>query len=341
MLSLLLPLVLVGVPKTTAVSPNPSPDTIGYRIEDVRYTSDSLVLAAELRLPAGNGPHPAAVIIQGSGASDRSNTWASQIAGELVNRGLAVLLTDKRGSGDSGGDWRQAGFDELADDALAGVEYLRTRREIDPARVGLVGLSQGGWTAPIAAARSEQVAFVIVVSGATVGFAEQSMVEMGNTARQAGLAEEHVQEVLALNQAAARYMLTGDWSQYAAARDRALGTPWSRIAAGFPGASDLPIWTFLRKSAAFDPMPYWLLLSQPVLVVYGAEDERDNVPVAESVRRLEHGFAKVMKRNYRTVVIPAVGHSLWITADPHDFAPEFLVTLSSWIEQYLTAKTQP
>jgi pimeloyl-ACP methyl ester carboxylesterase len=341
MFSLLLPLVVVSVFGITAVPGKPGSDTTGYRSEDVRYTGDTLVLAAELRLPTGNGPHPAAVIIQGSGTSDRSNAWASQIAGELVGRGLAVLLTDKRGSGASGGDWRQAGFDELARDALAGVEYLRTREEIDPERVGLVGLSQGGWVAPIAATLSERVAFVIVVSGATVSFAEQSMVEMGNTARQAGLAETHVQEVLALNKAAAKYLLTGEWSQYAAARNRALTTPWSPIAAGFPASPDLPIWTFLRKSAAFDPMPYWLLLSQPVLVVYGADDERDNVPVAESVRRLEHGFAKVLKRNYRTVVVPGAGHSLWITADPHKFAPEFLAALTSWIGEYVTAGTTP
>ncbi len=311
-----------------------------YHAEAVRYQSRDIALAAELMLPRRDGHFPAAVIIQGSGASDRRNAWARAVSELLVHRGVAVLLTDKRGSGESGGDWRTASFDDLALDALSGVAYLRGRPEIDRERVGLVGLSQGGWIAPLVAARFAQVAFVINIAGAAVSFAEQSFVEMANTARQAGLSEEQVGEVLELNRAVARYLTTGDWEHYSSLRQRALQGPWKNIAAGFPASPDQPIWSFLRSVATFDPMPYWLQVSQPVLVAYGEDDERDNVPVAESVRRLQFGFQAVGKRNYHIMVVPGVGHSL-IDHQRHELAPAFVDALDRWTREHVTGRDRP
>ena len=315
-------------------------DTLGYRVEDVRYRSDQLTLAADLLLPARSIRVPGAVIIQGSGTSDRTNRWARDIAEALVHRGVAVLLTDKRGSGASEGDWRTANFNDLASDALAGVQLLRKHPEIDPNRVGLVGLSQGGWVAPLAAARTDEVAFVIDISGATVTFAEQTFSEMANTARRAGLKEDQVQEVLDLNRTAAEYLTTGNWERYEGARARGLQSEWRQVAEGFPESPDLPIWTFLRSVANYNPLPYWLQLTEPILVLYGELDEQDNVPVQESVRRLEFAFRSVGKRNYQIVVIPGVGHSL---RDPRSraLAPAFLEAISRWGEQFVWLSSPP
>jgi dipeptidyl aminopeptidase/acylaminoacyl peptidase len=309
-------------------------DTQTHRSEDVRYESDSLTLAALLMVPRNaQGRAPGAVIIQGSGPSDRSNQWSRAIAELLVGQGMVVLLTDKRGSGASGGNWMTADFHALARDALAGVRYLQSRAGIDSSRVGLVGLSQGGWIAPLAAAQSSRVAFVVNVSGASVSFAEQSFHEMANTARQAGLPEPQVREVLLLNRATGEYLITGDWARYRAARDAALQTPWRQIAEGFPGSPDNPIWTFLRGVGQFDPMPYWIQLTQPVLVLYGADDERDNVPVAESVRRLEHAFGSARKENFRIVVVPGAGHG-FIDPERHELMAPFVEALEGWIREY-------
>lgn len=302
--------------------------------EDVRYPSGEWTLAARLLTPPGPGPHPAAVLIQGSGDSDRTNLWARSIAEALVERGVAALLTDKRGTGASEGDWRTAGFDELADDALAGAAFLRGRPGVDPERVGLVGLSQGGWVAPVAAARAP-VAFVIDISGASVSFAEQSFHEMANTTRQAGFGGEEVAGVLALNRAAGHYLLTGDWETYAAARQRALDTSWGEIAAGFPAERDAPIWTFLRQVFRFDPAPYWLQVDAPVFVAYGEEDERDNVPVRESVRRLEFVFGLTGKTDYEILVVPGADHGLNADPHPHPLLPAFTDALGRWLEAHV------
>lgn len=303
---------------------------------EVRYVSSGIGLAGELLLPKGEGRHPAIVVVHGSGPSDRRNAWARMIAGLFVERGVAVLLTDKRGSGASGGDWRTTGFDELAGDALAGVAALRARDDIDPARVGLLGLSQGGWIVPLAAARSADVAFVVNLVGASVSYAEQTFHEMANTARASGLDEEATRTVLALHRATGRYLESGDWDAYARERAAAMRSPAAKIAEGYPASPDAPIWTFLRKVSAFDPLAYWAVLEQPVLIVYGAEDERDNVPVAESERRLRFAFERADKRNHTIAVVPGVGHSLM---DPsrRQLDPEFVRTLDRWLGEAVTA----
>jgi dipeptidyl aminopeptidase/acylaminoacyl peptidase len=293
-------------------------------------------LAGVLLLPQGEGPFPAAVIVQGSGASDRTNRWSRDVAGQLVGEGLAALLTDKRGAGLSGGDWRTASFSDLAGDVLAAVDLLVARPDIDAGRIGVVGLSQGGQVAPIAAARSSHVSFVVSLSSKAVGFAEGSFLEMANTARQAGLLEADVQEVVRLNLAALRYLTTDNWDDYAAVRGRVLQTRAREIAAGFPSSPDEAIWKFLRSVVDFDPLFQWLQVSQPALLVYGEEDEDDNAPVRESVRRLEHAFRSVNKTNYRILVVPGVGHGL---RDPatHRLAPLFTQSLSAWLREFVAS----
>lgn len=340
-LVLAVPPALAALPPATDPGEPPAADAAAAATtaqEAITYANGSIPLAAELLLPAASGPAPGAVILQGSGASDRSNAWARGIAEELRGHGLAVLLTDKRGSGESGGDWRGAGFGDLAGDAVAGVAYLAGRPEVDAERIGVVGLSQGGWVAPIAAAgRPQEVAFVVVVSGAAVSFAEQTFAEMANTSRQAGLPEAQVREVLEVHRLAGRYLMNGEWDAYAEARERGLESPWGEIAAGFPGERDDPIWTFLRRVASFDPMPYWLQVPQPVLVLYGAEDEADNVPVAESVRRLEFGFGLAGKENAEIVVVPGAGHAVW-DHEAGGLHPAAREALAAWLgEHRLTA----
>ncbi|HEX6038309.1 alpha/beta hydrolase family protein [Longimicrobium sp.] len=332
-----MPRLLIALLLLVAPGAARAQESAPYRTEEVRYHNGDVALAGLLMLPpAASGPVPAAVIIQGSGRSDRTNMWARSIAEALVRGGTAVLLTDNRGSGASGGDWQTAGFGDLAADALAGLEALRARADVDSTRVGLVGLSQGGWIAPLAAARSRHVAFVVDISGAGVSYAEQSFHEMGNTARQAGLDSAGIREVLALNRAAGAYLVTGDWDAYRRAREHALTTGARPVAAGFPAAPDAPIWTMLRQAYAFDPLPYWLVLEPPVLVMLGAEDERDNVPVAVSVHRLERGFAGAGKTNARVTVIPGAGHGFFAD-DSGALMPAFTQALAAWMREHVTA----
>ena len=149
------------------------------RTEALTLKSRDAQLAATLHLPQGRGPSPAAVLVHGSGRRSGAE-MAANLGYPLLSRGVAVLAYDKRGVGGSTGEYTSIGpansermFDLLAADALAGVEALATRPEIDTTRIGIVGVSQAGWIVPLAASRSERVAFVVLLSGPAVTVGEE------------------------------------------------------------------------------------------------------------------------------------------------------------------------
>lgn len=151
-----------------------------------RNSAQEIDLGGMLFVPKGDGPFPAAVIIHGSGTSSRSNGWYSTLAHDLVERGILALLPDKRGSEKSGGDWQTASFEDLAIDTAAAVDFLAIRVNPRISRIGVIGMSQGGWIAPIAVRHSDGIDYLVTFSGATVSPAEQLYYEEVNNLRQLG-----------------------------------------------------------------------------------------------------------------------------------------------------------
>jgi dipeptidyl aminopeptidase/acylaminoacyl peptidase len=166
-----------------------------FTSEEVRFKNDDVTLAGTLLIPAKKGQHPAVVFIHGSGRQDRD---FGALPGIFARRGFAVLSYDKRGVGNSTGDFTRVPFYELAKDALAGVQFLKLRKEIDPGRIGVWGISQGGWLGPFAASQSADIAFVISVSGPGVSPKEQMLFYRGNQLRQMGLSDQAVEEATQL-----------------------------------------------------------------------------------------------------------------------------------------------
>src|SRR5581483_11705315 len=143
-----------------------------YRSEEVTYknTKSDVKLAGTLTLPSDAGPFPAVLLLTGSGAQDRNETIFGHkpfllIADYLTRRGIAVLRVDDRGVGGSTGSTADATKEDLADDALAGVAFLRARSDIASARVGLIGHSEGADVAALAASRSPDIAFIVMLAG--------------------------------------------------------------------------------------------------------------------------------------------------------------------------------
>jgi hypothetical protein len=143
-----------------------------YKEEEVVYENRKakIKLAATLTLPKGEGRFPAVVLITGSGPQDRDETVFGHkpflvLADHLTRRGIAVLRADDRGVGKSTGDFTKATSGDFAEDARAGLAYLKTRSRIDPKRIGLIGHSEGGMIAPMVAAECPDVAFVVMMAG--------------------------------------------------------------------------------------------------------------------------------------------------------------------------------
>lgn len=301
--------------------------------EEVRFQNGDLSLTGLWFVPPGEGPFPAAVFIRGSGPSDRRSYWAHSVIDVLLDEGVAVLLPDKRGSDGSAGDWRTADFDALAGDAVAAVDFVRARPEVQEDEVGLVGLSQGGKIAPVVAARSDEVAFVIDLVGASTPFVEQVSWEMYQTFREAGLEGESLQEALTLQVTAEKYV-QGElgWSKYKKALDSALASPWAAVAEGFPASPESWQWAFFRGVADFDPLPFWREVRQSVLVVYGEDDH--NAPAVRSTYLLIRAFMEEEHPDWTVRVIPGTGHGLWNpeSPDPHrpSLHPELVALLRDW-----------
>lgn len=297
-------------------------ETYGYEQVERRFRSGTVELCAILLLPRGSAKHPGAVVIQGSGDSDRDNVWAFSIAHHLARSGVAVLLPDKRGCGQSKGDWKAVGFEDLATDALAGLTELAAIPSVDAARIGLLGLSQGGWIAPLAAQRDARVAFAVSISGAAVSVRAQVLHELAQTVRKKGGAEAAGVALELMNMAFAFGKTGQGWEDYLAGVEAAP----SALAGAFPTARDDWRWAWYARVLDFDPVPLWKELSIPSWIAYGAEDENDNVPVAESTARL----AALGRANLICRVYPGSGHALddpqgnWIRRD-------FLDDLATWI----------
>jgi pimeloyl-ACP methyl ester carboxylesterase len=154
--------------------------TVGdHRELDIGFVSDGTSLAGTLFLPERNGSYPALVWVHASGEHERLHY--GDLVAAVLRSGVAFFSYDKRGVGESGGrccpaddeDAGDAEFGEQAGDAVAALEAVRAVPQIDPGHVGYLGVSQAGWIVPIAATRSSDVAFVVLVSAATVTTGEE------------------------------------------------------------------------------------------------------------------------------------------------------------------------
>lgn len=144
-----------------------------YRTESVfieNKAAGDVTLAGTLTLPEGDGPFAAAILVTGSGPQDRDQTVFGHkpflvISDHLTRHGVAVLRYDDRGVGESTGDFASATSADFADDTLAVFEYLRSRPEIKPDAIGIIGHSEGGLVGPLAASQDPRIGFVVSLAG--------------------------------------------------------------------------------------------------------------------------------------------------------------------------------
>jgi dienelactone hydrolase len=263
-----------------------------YNEVPVRYASGEVSIAGSLLLPATSGPHPAIVMIHGSGpvARDALRPFADHFA----RNGVAVLITDKRGTGLSTGRWARATFDDLADDALAGVRYLKTRPEIQATAIGLHGMSLGGWVAPLAAVRSADVAFVIVESAPVMTPLEHERLRVETQMRADGQSREATAQAVAFMDQKFEVARTGEgWSRLETAMQSGDREGWLSYV-NAPSNLDSLQWHWAHVFS-YDPLPVLKQLAVPMLVLYGELDAI--VPPKVHKARMEQALREAGKHN--------------------------------------------
>ncbi len=236
-----------------------------------RNSTQQLTLGGLLFAPIGDGPFPAVVVIHGSGTSTRDNRWYLTLTQNLQENGVAVLLPDKRGSEKSEGNWRTSDFHDLATDTLAAIEYLKNQQHVAVSRIGAIGMSQGGWIAPLVASQSDDLDFVVSVVGAAVTPSEQLRYEENHNLRQAGFLPGFSNVVAVMSTAYIKKIGQKDF--------------WDGV-------------------ADYDPLPYWQEISVDAFALFGSDDT--NVPSEESVARLK----ALDNPRIKTQVYAGSGHPL-------------------------------
>jgi pimeloyl-ACP methyl ester carboxylesterase len=321
------------------------PESRNASEEAVRFTSGEITLSGTLVLPAGSERQSAVVLFHGSGPQGRDLFMARWFA----NQGIAALAYDKRGVGESGGNFRAVPFMELCNDGLAAIEYLKTRKEIEAKRIGVWGLSQGGWLGPLAASRSADVAFVIAVSGPGVSPGEQMIVYYANELRAQGVPDSEVREASAVRRDIWNYMSNGDgyekvkkeleqsrtkpwYAQAKAQEDDSFGTlptpaEWNKQTAH--------ITQWFKQEAVYDPVPTLRAVQVPALFLFGDRDQL--IPVAESVAAIRRVLAEDSHHDFTIREFPNDDHGMQLTAGEAsgEIDPEYLKTMREWLATHI------
>lgn len=301
-------------------------------LEEVVFANKAVLLAGTLYKPDTQNPSPALVVLHAANAGTRQSSFYQHLVEHLPAQGIAVLLYDRRGSGRSSGDFETASFETLAEDGSAAVDYLCSREDIDKKRIGLYGISQGGWIAPLVVGLRSDIAFLIVVSGCAVSPADQMDYGAAFTLRQHGFTNDTIALAIALRQRVNEYY-RGHISREAisADLDRAGAEPWFQYAY-LSSSIGLPIEVANSKwwhELDYDPLPIWKQLQLPILFLFAEEDRW--VPVAESIYNLEQVTTHI--KDVTITPIKGTDHLMYETSDQQNetISEDYLETLVAWL----------
>lgn len=313
-----------------------------FPTEPVTFASeDGVQLHGTLIKPAVDGVHPVVVMLHGAGPDSRDGPSYHVIANTIVRSGLAVLLYDKRGVGESGGDFESALYRDFVADAVAAVHYLASREDIDAEKIGVQGNSEGGWFTPEVAYTTDQVAFLFNRVGPPLSWIDNVIWEVRSDFLAAGVAEADLEPLLEVTRQR--------WNYYIAAaadprladgpeRD-AINAELARLRSTVPSAAqelpeavasyDADAYARYAADLSYDPRPFLEAIDIPMIYTFGETDI--NVPTAQSVEYLE-AFREQYGQDIDIVVFEGVGHSManWTGLLTAGYVPKYLELVESW-----------
>jgi pimeloyl-ACP methyl ester carboxylesterase len=319
--------------------------------ENVTFKSGGLSLAGLLVKPDGKAPHSAVIFLHGSGRADGVHDLPDYRvhANAFVRKGLAVLVFDKRGTGDSEGDFANASYGDFVQDAVAAVRFLRSRADIDVQRIGLLGTSEGGWLAPEVASKAGDIAFIITKCGSPLSWQETVLFEIENELAAARLNPDAVRRALELRIRMWKYYVAAaaDSAQASGAERDAINAELAAFdkrpdskSIGLPASLpeyDAKAYALLASKVSYDATPFLRKLDVPMLWIFGEKDV--NVPTAKSVAVLE-GLKNESNRDITIEVYSGAGHSLmdWRDLRSGGYVRGYLELISNWARDHAKAR---
>jgi hypothetical protein len=356
-----LPLVLTPSAEEdrSVLRPQEPKEPYPYQVEEVRFVNpiSGDTLAGTLTMPTSPGPHRAVVMISGSGAQDRDETimnhrpflvWADA----LTRLGIAVLRYDDRGVGASTGDFSEATTTDFSRDAEAAVDYLRSRKEIDNRRIGLIGHSEGGIIAPmVATRRPDDVSFIVLLAASGVRGDSILLLQNKMISRRSNLPDSVREASAALNRSLFA-MLVPPTSDEEALRQSmaevlrkafmdgsvASPMPHEEIELAISQLIEQLTTPWMREFLRYDPAPTLSRVLCPALAIQGSEDV--HVPVAENLPAIRKALTLHGNKEVTIKEFPGLNHLFQHgqTGLPNEYrqiretvSPEVLQFVGEWI----------
>ena len=354
------PLTLARTQKKKLLRPQEPKAPFAYEIEEITFTNtkEKIDLAGTLTLPKGKEKVPAVILIAGSGPNDRDETIFNHkpfwiLADYLTNQGIAVLRYDKRGVGESKGEYFTATTQHFTEDAEAAFNYLKTRKEIDPSNIGLIGHSEGGVIAPIVADLNKEVKFIVLMAGMGINGTDLVLAQHKHAFEKTSLTNDALES---LNKALADvYSSVGNWKEYVGTNEERnqlkekLNILWKILPEEMQ--SNLSKDTYIEKTIAnitspwfryflkTNPLDYLQKLSIPVLAINGENDTQ--VDYQTNLNAIKAGLNKAKNKHFTTKSYPHLNHLFQesTTGELDEYgkieqtiSPEVLSDIAKWIK---------
>lgn len=310
-----------------------------FRYEEVVFHHNGVNLAGRLTFPSSVGSHPAIVMLHGSGAQNRYEF--QPMAEYFASLGIVALTYDKRGVDHSSGQWQTATYEDLAEDALAGLRYLQSRSDINHKEIGMWGISQGGWLTLIAAVHSKDVAFIIPVSCPAVNPIKQELWRIEHILQAEGFPSEDIETAIELTKQGVGFWQgrNDGWDAFILSLEKVKEKNWSGYL-GFEVNSTREEAQY-EANRLIEPTVVLQQISCPILAIFGELDPF--LPVDESARQFRETLAGNRHRDYEINVIPKGNHVLFnaitgsISEQPGlpGYTPDYLRIIRTWLLRHL------
>lgn len=329
-----------------------------YYTEDVTFQNAkaNIVLSGTLTLPSKEGDFPLVILISGSGPQNRNEELLGHkpflvIADYLTKNGIGVLRYDDRGVGESKGDFKTATSADFATDVESAITYLKTRKEVNKKKIGLIGHSEGGLIAPMVASKSKDVSFIVLLAGPGIPGDKLLLLQQKLISKASGISDEDlrineltsdsaftivkrsktteqlhtdltnfIKQILKENPDSKPTGMSDD--DYIKSQVNRISNPWMQY--------------FIK----YDPAPMLEKVKCPVLAINGEKDLQ--VPPKENLEAINKALVKGGNKNVTTKVLPNLNHLFQEckTGSPDEYAiieqtfsPTALTEIVSWIQK--------
>jgi len=318
------------------------------RIEEIVFHSGSFKVVGDLRLPAGKGSHPVILFVHGDGPNDRTAAGTYlPIMKRMETAGYATFAWDKPGTGESTGEIDRSRLGEQrAQIVLDAIEVLKARSDIDPAQIGLWGISQAGYVMPRVLSTSEDIAFMIAVSCPAMAGVDQGAYLVSAQAVCAGVPAEEAEQMRRLLSEIERVQTYDEYVQYKELLDAVPGVDSAEVFGYKTGVRPEEEWHLHSPDSEYfwNPLEVIEKTTIPVLAFFGEKDTQ--VDPFQGVQAYREALQQAGNSNFRVELIPGTDHNIVLSEtgclDEREerprskwttYPPEYLDLLEEWLRQ--------